>query len=129
MSEQVQYTPEVIAAAQKILAKREKAAETSRQNVRENYPWADADTHRFNEELRRYEVDVKCVECGTIHARACQDLKQTAGFCPDCKKERDKQKNAEKKALVAQAMKMIADGKVSLPAEDEAEEIEEEESE
>lgn len=132
MSEQtatqaVELTPELEAVVKRELARRQKAKEKSQANVRAKYPWADADRARYNDRLDRYEYPVQCKTCGQEHWRAAQDLFQTLGYCDECQKEAKKAKSKTKKELMAQALKLIAEGKISLPAEEIAEEQETEE--
>jgi hypothetical protein len=103
--------------ALKLIAKRKKAKTDSQENVRKNYPWAIADSVRYDEGLKRYQYDVKCVKCGKVHPRFAQDLSETKGFCDACKKEREKAEKAEKDKLMAKAMKLLEAGEITLDTE------------
>lgn len=107
------HSPEVIALAEKLLAKKEKENAKRRDRIAEKYPFAQAETVEYDEVAKKYVVVVTCVKCGNEHSRYTQDLAQTKGICPECKKEADAEKRSEKNALVKKAMDLIRNGDVN----------------
>jgi formylmethanofuran dehydrogenase subunit E len=111
--EVVKQNPEAAKILAKIMAKRETAMEKAKENVRANYPYADADSIRqspHHDHLK--EVDVTCVKCGTVHVRHTGDLKQCKGICPDCKKQ-EKTAAKEERKKYENAARKLARGEIS----------------
>jgi ssDNA-binding Zn-finger/Zn-ribbon topoisomerase 1 len=107
-----ELSAEVIAAANRILAKREREMDKRRERLAKKYPFTQPDTLVYEEASKRFLVVCECPECGEEHSRQTQDLKQTEGRCPNCQEARRKAKAKEKTDLLAKAMQAIRDGKI-----------------
>jgi hypothetical protein len=115
-AEQVELTPDIRAALQKLLERRAKAKAKSMENVKAKYPWANPASAKYDEEEEGYTYEVKCVnpKCGVVHRRLSSDLFQTKGFCPECQDVRKKAAKAAKSALMKKALALYAEGKIKL---------------
>ena len=105
-------SPAIIAAAKKIQAKQEKDLYKRRERIAVRYPFADPTTLEYDRVAKKYVVVVTCPKCSEEHSRYTQDLKQTQGICPNCKKGADAEKRQTKNALMKKAMQAIAEGKI-----------------
>ncbi|MDP2728247.1 MAG: hypothetical protein Q8P59_11975 [Dehalococcoidia bacterium] len=116
MSDQVATTqelsPELIEAAKKLLKQKVKKEQKAKENVRVNYPWADAETIRLDVVANKMQVDVTCTLCGDVHPRYTSDLFQTNGVCSKCKKQATKAAKEERKALLKRVTEMLASGQL-----------------
>lgn len=105
-------SPEVLAQAQKILAKKEAAGAKRVENLAK-YAHALVETLRFDAISNKYSVNIKCVKCGnTERVVHTSDLFQV-DTCTACSAEAKKEARASKKAELKAAMDLIRSGKVS----------------
>lgn len=111
MQTESQLSPEIVAAAKKLVAKREANLEKTRENLTK-YPHAKADTLKFDDAAGKFSVEIECTKCGESRRVYTSDLFQVK-TCVACAGEAKKEKAGLKRELLKKAMEAIKNGEIS----------------
>jgi hypothetical protein len=121
----MEVTPEVLRAAEALVAKQAKAFEKARTNAAKYGSWVKAETLTFDELAKKNKVQCVCIETGAEFWSFTSDLFQIGGLCPAARSLRKTAAKVARKALIEQAKAMIASGQVSKELTDDEQEAKE----
>ncbi len=106
MTETQVVTPEILALAEKIKAKKDAQLEKIKTNL-DKYPHAFSDTLTFDEAAGKYKVKISCqICCDDSRWVFTSDLFQI-DTCVKCSEQRKAEKKADKKAKLAAALALL----------------------